>query len=78
MDAYSQGSDEHSFNVPQIINPPPQIFGAYDTSPVDTTFPPNYFPDDQGGGSVDESTEAKRRRIARVKRTELCDFLRPC
>jgi len=56
---------------PPLMNPPPQIFGAYDhdgmpmgasLAGMDTG---GLFGDGMGGG-MDESSEAKRRRIARV------------
>ena len=57
------------FEMPIVMNQPPQIFGAYnpDGSPVPPSLPGLLFSDDQmTGGSLDESSDAKRRRIARV------------
>ncbi|KAI9803663.1 MAG: hypothetical protein M1833_000575 [Piccolia ochrophora] len=58
--------------APQIINTPPQIFGAYgpDGSPIPATLQGTIFDHDQAfgqdqAGGLDESSEAKRRRIAR-------------
>ena len=51
---------------PQVMNQPPQIFGAYDGLPQ---LPPDLaaqmFTD--SGLLLDDSNEAKRRRIARVR-----------
>ena len=68
MESFHSQQDNAAFNVPPIINPPPQIFGGNDpngspTAPIFQGLP--YFADDQPGG-MEESNEAKRRRIARV------------
>jgi hypothetical protein len=51
------------------MNPPPQIFGAYGNDGM--PMPPNMGDISQAifgdGTLLDESNEAKRRRIARVK-----------
>lgn len=65
----SQQGNAPPFHVPPVINPPPRIFGGVD--PNGSPSSPNFrggpfFADDQGG-SLDESSEAKRRRIARVR-----------
>jgi hypothetical protein len=63
MDGNSPTQCDLSFEVPPLLNSPPQVFGAYgDDSPAAYG---NYFGDVDGG--VDESNEAKRRRIARVR-----------
>ena len=59
-----------SMQPPPMMNPPPQIFGAYDHDglPMGANMVGmdggNYFGD--GMTTMDESSEAKRRRIARV------------
>ena len=55
-------------SAPPILNPPPQIFGAYNADGL----PISALPDLNGpifgdGTLLDESNEAKRRRIARVR-----------
>lgn len=68
MASFHAQQDNGAFNIPPIMNPPPQIFGGGDPngSPLGPTFHGmQYFADDQPGG-VEESNEAKRRRIARV------------
>ncbi|KAH8596956.1 fungal-specific transcription factor domain-containing protein [Bisporella sp. PMI_857] len=69
---------DHGFQMPhmqppQLMNPPPQIFGAYDHEglPLAASLPDmsgSIFGD---GTLLDESNEAKRRRIARA-----CDMCR--
>ena len=67
MDAYQSSQDDNSFDIPPLMNPPPQIFGAYAPgSPLGANFSGNFFTDDQNGGNIEESNDAKRRRIARV------------
>jgi hypothetical protein len=53
---------------PLLHNPPPQIFGAYthDGLPIPATLPDMTGPMFTDGTLLDESNEAKRRRIARV------------
>jgi len=57
-----------SMPAPPIMNPPPQIFGAYshDGLPIPATLPDMPGPIFSDGTLLDESNEAKRRRIARV------------
>lgn len=67
--------DTNGFHMPQIpapplMNPPPQIFGQYsaDGLPLPASvdgLPQQLFGD---GTLLDESNEAKRRRIARVRK----------
>lgn len=68
MDSFNS-QDKSGYNItPHINNPPPQIFGGSDSngSPSSQNFSGGpYFTDDQAGG-LDESNDAKRRRIARV------------
>ena len=67
MDPYRPAHEGASFEVPPLINPPPQLFGPYASgSPTNAIFPRDYFGEEQNGGTVEESNEAKRRRIARV------------
>jgi hypothetical protein len=57
-----------SINAPPMMNPPPQIFGAYsaDGLPMQGSLPDMSGPMFTDGMLLDESNEAKRRRIARV------------
>jgi hypothetical protein len=54
--------------APPMMNPPPQIFGAYSTDglPMQANLPDLTGPMFIDGTQLDESNEAKRRRIARV------------
>jgi hypothetical protein len=54
---------------PIMMNPPPQIFGAYsaDGLPMISNLPDLTGPMFTDGTLLDESNEAKRRRIARVR-----------
>jgi hypothetical protein len=54
--------------APPLMNPPPQIFGAYgaDGLPLPASLPDMPDPIFTDGILLDESNEAKRRRIARV------------
>jgi hypothetical protein len=58
----------HNIPPPPLMNPPPQIFGAYSNDGL--PMQPNMGDLSQtifGDGTLlDESNEAKRRRIARV------------
>lgn len=68
MHSFQSQQGNAPFHVPPVVNPPPRIFGGGDPngSPLSPSFLGGpYFADDQGG-SLDESSEAKRRRIARV------------
>ena len=68
MDSYNPSQEEQSFDIPPLVNPPPQVFGAYALgSPLAGSFTGNFFQDDQVGGNTEESNDAKRRRIARVR-----------
>jgi len=65
--------DSNGFPMPQIpppplMNPPPQIFGAYsaDGLPMPANMNDMSQPLFGDGTLLDESNEAKRRRIARV------------
>ena len=51
--------------APPLMNPPPQLFGAYNTDglPLAVDLSDMSFGD---GSLLDDSNEAKRRRIARV------------
>ena len=55
--------------APPLMNPPPQIFGAYDADglPLPADLPDMTAPMFTDGMLLDESNEAKRRRIARVR-----------
>ena len=55
-----------SMQPPQLMNPPPQIFGGYNGLP-ELDLSAQMFGD---SGLLDDSVEAKRRRIARV-----CQYL---
>jgi hypothetical protein len=63
--------DNNGFQMPQappLMNPPPQIFGNYsaDGLPMTANLPDMTGPLFSDGTLLDESNEAKRRRIARV------------
>lgn len=66
MDSLPNQQDSTSFNVSPIMNPPPQIFGDLNGSPLAQNFNTGHFFTDDSIGSLDETSEAKRRRIARV------------
>ncbi|MCJ1474909.1 hypothetical protein MMC13_003569 [Lambiella insularis] len=72
MNPYSEAHDEVSFEMPPLMNPPPQVFVGYPPD-TPTSLPYNYFQDEQGdqadGG--EDSNDPKRRRIARA-----CDMCR--
>ncbi|KAK2802615.1 hypothetical protein FQN51_004408 [Onygenales sp. PD_10] len=71
MDNFGGGdADAMGFEMPTMANQPPQIFGAYnpDGSPVTPSLPGPIFADDHLTGNLDESNDAKRRRIARVEK----------
>ncbi|PGH15092.1 hypothetical protein AJ79_02618 [Helicocarpus griseus UAMH5409] len=66
--------DGLGFDMNMVVNQPPQIFGAYnpDGSPVTPSLPGPVFTEDHlTGGNMEESNDAKRRRIARA-----CDMCR--
>ena len=52
-----------NMQVPPLMNPPPQIFGSYAHDGMGLDLSQPLFGD---GTLLDESNEAKRRRIARV------------
>jgi hypothetical protein len=68
MEDLGGDSDGMSFEMPMLMNQPPQIFGAYkpDGSPMTPVLSGPIFTDDLVTGTTEESNEAKRRRIARV------------
>lgn len=60
--------NQQAFNPPHLTNPPPRIFGGSELngSPTTQSFGGGpYFTDDHVEG-LEECTDAKRRRIARV------------
>lgn len=61
-------ADSVGFDMNMVVNQPPQIFGAYnpDGSPITPSLPGPVFPEDHLSGNMEESNDAKRRRIARV------------
>ncbi|KKZ61700.1 hypothetical protein EMCG_03729 [[Emmonsia] crescens] len=65
--------DSGGFDMNMAVNQPPQIFGAYnhDGSPITPSLPGPVFSEDHLTGTMDESNDAKRRRIARA-----CDMCR--
>jgi len=66
MDVFPPPQDQNSYEIPPIMNPPPQIFGGYgQDSPHSATFPTSFLQDDLDGFG-DDSNDPKRRRIARV------------
>lgn len=67
------GHDRHAYQMPQmqappLMNPPPQIFGGYtpDGLPMASNMPDMSGALFGDGSLLDDSNEAKRRRIARV------------
>lgn len=68
MEAYPLPQDESPLELPPLVNPPPQVFGSYAPgSPSGAAYSGAFFGgEDQNGGNLDESNDAKRRRIARV------------
>lgn len=72
MDSLHHDSNGNGFAMPQpppLMNPPPQIFGNYsaDGLPMVANLPDMAGPIFTDGTLFDESNEAKRRRIARVR-----------
>ena len=68
----SSHHDSNGYQLPQapaLMNPPPQIFGNYshDGLPMTANLPDMVGPMFTDGTLLDESNEAKRRRIARVR-----------
>ena len=68
MDSFQPQQIDNGFDMPPLMNTPPQVFGAYnaDGSPLAPQIDGSLFADDQAGMGIEESNEAKRRRIARV------------
>ena len=67
MDSYQPAREGGSYEIPPLTNQPPQVFGPHaPTSPTNGLYSADYFGDEQNGGTVEESNEAKRRRIAKV------------
>lgn len=64
----SNGYQMPQIPVPPLMNPPPQIFGSYsaDGLPMPSNMVDLSQPLFGDGTLLDESNEAKRRRIARV------------
>ncbi|KAL1865089.1 hypothetical protein Plec18167_009558 [Paecilomyces lecythidis] len=73
MDGLGGDPDGMGFDMPMLMNQPPQVFGAYnpDGSPVPPSLSGPMFHDDPNMQTGDESNDAKRRRIARA-----CDMCR--
>ncbi|OJD19708.1 hypothetical protein AJ78_00331 [Emergomyces pasteurianus Ep9510] len=74
MDNLGRGEiDSMGFDMNMVVNQPPQIFGAYNTdgSPITPSLQGPVFSEDQLTGNMEESNDAKRRRIARA-----CDMCR--
>ncbi|KAJ9252260.1 transcriptional regulator family: Fungal Specific TF [Paecilomyces variotii] len=73
MEGFGDDPDGMGFEMPMLMNQPPQIFGAYnpDRSPVPPSLSGPLFHDDPNMHTGDESNDAKRRRIARA-----CDMCR--
>jgi hypothetical protein len=72
MESFQSQQNNNAFAAPQITNPPlHQYFGNndQDTSPMMENFPMGpFYGDENDAGNMDESNDAKRRRIARVRR----------
>ena len=68
MDQNQTGPEGLEFDIPPIMNQPPQIFGAYnaDGSPIPPVLNDQVF-GDPNDGSFDDINDPKRRRIARVR-----------
>ena len=62
------GNDGMGYGDQLLMNQPPQIFGGYnsDGSPIPPALPGPMF-GDLNDGDGDDSNDAKRRRIARVR-----------
>lgn len=71
MDSFQSQPNNNGFAVPQITNPPQhQYFGGNDedTSAMMENFPIGpFYGDENDVGNMDDSNDAKRRRIARVR-----------
>lgn len=72
MDPLQQGHGALEYDMPQLMNPPPQIFGAYnaDGSPIPPTLDGQIF-GDLGDPNYDDINDPKRRRIARVRNQDI-------
>lgn len=72
MESFQPQQNNNAFATPQTTNPPlHQYFGSndQDTSPMMENFPMGpFYGDENDAGNMDDSNEAKRRRIARVRR----------
>lgn len=68
MEGLGDDTDGTGYDMPTMMNQPPQIFGTYnpDGSPVPASLPGPIFSDDNAAGNTEENNEVKRRRIARV------------
>ena len=64
----TNGFQMSGMSAPPLMNAPPTIFGAYsaDGMPMQANLPDMTGPIFTDGTLLDESNEAKRRRIARV------------
>ena len=80
MEAYSLPHDESPLEIPPLVNLPPQVFGSYAPgSPSGAAYSGALFEgEDQNGGNLDESNDAKRRRIARVATPSYYSFTTIC
>ncbi|KAI9703601.1 MAG: hypothetical protein M1836_007371 [Candelina mexicana] len=70
MDAGEPTQENGLPGPPPLVNPPPQIFGGLTAngSPIAASLPGPIFTEDEGSLGIEESNEAKRRRIARVEK----------
>jgi hypothetical protein len=69
MDPLGRDPNDFGFDIPTLMNQPPQIFGSYnpDGSPIPAVLNGPLFADDPTALLGDDSNDAKRRRIARVR-----------
>lgn len=79
MDSFNPQPNNIPFSMPPITNPPShQYFGSdgQETSPMLEKFPADaiFGDSDEHRGSIDDVNDAKRRRIARVRKA--CYFQR--
>ena len=74
----SNGYQMPPMQAPPLMNPPPQIFGGYNADPLASInmsdLSQSIFAD---ANLMDESVEAKRRRIARVRTVCAVRLCRP-
>lgn len=70
MEGLGEDTDAPRYDIPTMMNQPPQIFGSHnaDGSPVPASLPGPIFSDDHTAGNTEENSDVKRRRIARVNR----------